>query len=106
MFHLLCFFIHSFAKQFGHDYWQGYGSFIHWWTKIYGIVNKAICGTKESATPTDQGVEEQKETVHIPTLKCYSPSDIYNGDEIALLYKSLPHRTYCKAGNKSAGSAR
>ena len=72
MFYLLCFFIHSFAKQLGHDDWQGYGSFIHWWTKIYGIVNKAICGTKESATPIDQ-LEDWKETVLIPAPKCYSP---------------------------------
>ena len=41
----------SFAKEFGHPDWEGYGSFIHWWTKRYGIVNKAICGSKESATP-------------------------------------------------------
>ena len=41
----------SFAKKLGHPDWQGYGSFIHWWTKRYGIINKAICGSKESATP-------------------------------------------------------
>ena len=69
---LLCFFIHSFAKQFRHDDWKGFGSFIHWPIKIYGNENKAICGTKESATPTDQ-LEEWKEIVLIPTLKCYSP---------------------------------
>ena len=41
----------SFAKEFGHPDWQGYGSFITRWTKRYGIVNKAICGSKESAAP-------------------------------------------------------
>ena len=41
----------SFAKEFGHPDWQGYGSFIHQWTKRYSIVNKAICGSKESTTP-------------------------------------------------------
>ena len=48
-FDLLLYLTHfSFAKQFGHDDWQGYGSFIHRWTKQYSIVNKAICSTKES----------------------------------------------------------
>ena len=36
----------------------------------------------------------------------YSPNDIYNGDETALFYKCLPHRTYCFNGDKPAGSAK
>ena len=105
MFNLLflCYFFHSFTKQLGHDDWQGYGSFIHQWTKRYGIVNKAICGTKELATQADE-LEEWKETVLLPTLKGDSPSDIYSGDETALFYKSLPHRTYCHADDKPSGS--
>ena len=95
----------SFAKEFGHPDWQGYGSFIHRWTKRYGIVNKAICGSKESAAPNDE-LETWKETVLLPTLARYSPNDIYNGDETALFYKSLPHRTYCFGGDKPAGSAK
>ena len=79
----------SFAKQFGHPDWQGYGSFIHRWTKRYGIVNKAICGSKESAAPNDE-LETWKETVLLPTLASYAPQDIYNGNETALFYKSLP----------------
>ena len=55
----------SFAKEFGHPDWQGYGSFIHRWTKRYGIVNKAICGSKESAAPNDE-LETWKETVLPP----------------------------------------
>ena len=50
----VCYLFYSFAKQFGHDDWQGYSSFIHWWTKRYGIVNKAFCGMKESATQADE----------------------------------------------------
>ena len=68
-----------------------------------GIVNKAICGSKESADPQDQ-LETWKETVLLPTIARYSP--IYNGDETALFYKSLPHRTYCFDGDKPAGSAK
>ena len=68
-------------------------------------MNKAVCGTKESATAKDQ-LEEFKETVLYPTLKGYTPQYIYNGDETALFYKCLPHRTYCKAGEKPAGSAK
>ena len=68
-------------------------------------MNKAICGTKESATSTDQ-LEEWKETILIPTLLDYSPRDIYNGNKTALFYKCLPHRTYYLAGDKSAGSAK
>ena len=101
----LCYLFHSFAKQFGHNDWQGYGLFIHQWTKRYSIVNKAICGMKELATQADE-LEEWKETVLIPTLKGYSLSDIYNSDETALFYKSLPHRTYCHAGDKPSGSAK
>ena len=98
-------FYFSFAKEFGRPDWDGYGSFIHQWTKKYGIVNKAICGSKESAAPHDE-LETWKETVLVPTLSRYSPNDIYNGDETALFYKSLPHRTYCFDGDKPAGSAK
>ena len=45
-------------------------------------------------------------TLLIPTLEGYSPSDIYNGDETALFYKSLPHRTYCHVDDKPAGSTK
>ena len=68
-------------------------------------MNKAICGSKESAAPHDV-LETWKETVLVPTLSRYSPNDIYNGDETALFYKSLPHRTYCFDGDKPAGSAK
>ena len=68
-------------------------------------MNKAVCSTKESATGKDQ-LEEWKETVLYPTLESYVPQDIYNSDETALFYKCLPHRTYCKAGEKPAGSAK
>ena len=68
-------------------------------------MNKAICGSKESAAPHDE-LETWKETVLLPTIARYSPNDIYNGDETALFYKSLPHRTYCFDGDKPAGSAK
>ena len=68
-------------------------------------MNKAVCGTKESATGKDQ-LEEWKETVLYHTLESYAPQDIYNGDETALFYKCLPQRTYCKAGEKPAGSTK
>ena len=55
--------------------------------------------------PNDE-LETWKETVLLPTLARYSPNDIYNGDETALFYKSLPHRTYCFDGDKPAGSAK
>ena len=81
MFDLLLCSFSSFAKQFGHDNWQGNGSYIHRWTRRYGIVNKAVCSTKESAPGKDQ-LEEWKETVLYPTLEAYTPQDIYNGDNI------------------------
>ena len=68
-------------------------------------MNKAICGSKESAAPHDE-LETWKETVLVPTLARYSPNDIYNGDETALFQKSLPHRTYCFDGDKPASSAK
>ena len=64
-------------------------------------MNKAICGSKESAAPHDE-LETWKETVLVPTLARYSP----NGDETALFYKLLPHRTYRFDGDKPAGSAK
>ena len=51
-------------------------------------------------------MKEWTHTVLIPTLEGYSPSDIYNGDETALFYKSLPHRTYCCVDDKPAGSTK
>ena len=50
---------YSFAKQFGHPKWQGYGSYIHWWSKRYGIINKAVCCTKKSA-PAQEELENCK----------------------------------------------
>ena len=64
-----------------------------------------MCGTKELATSKDQ-LDEWKETVLIPTLETYSPSDIYNGNETALFYKCLPHRTYCNTGQEPADSVK
>ena len=96
--HYNLFIYFSFAKEFGRPDWEGYGSFIHRWTKRYGIVNKAICGSKESAAPQNQ-LETWKETVLLPTLARYSPNNIYNGDEATLFYKSLN-------GDKPAGSAK
>ena len=105
MYNIILILIFQFGKEFGHPDWQGYGSFIHLWTKRYGIVNKAICGSKESAAPNDK-LETWKETVLLPTLARYSPNYIYNGDETALFYKLLPHRTYCFDGDKPVGSAK
>ena len=68
-------------------------------------MNKATCGSKESAVPHDE-LETWKETVLLPTLARYSSNDIYNGNETALFYKSLPHRTYCFDGDNPAGSAK
>ena len=48
-------------------------------------MNKAICGSQESATPHDE-LETWKETVLVPNLARYLPNDIYNGDETALFY--------------------
>ena len=56
--------------------------------------------------PTHDELETWKETVLLPTLARYSPNDIYKGDETALFYKALPHRTYCFDGDKPAGSAK
>ena len=39
-------------------------------------------------------------------MEGYATKDIYNGDETALFYKCLPHRTYCFEGDKLAGSAK
>ena len=68
-------------------------------------MNRAISGSKESAAPLEE-LENWKESVLLPTLSRYSPNDIYNGDETALFYKCLPHRTYCFNRDKPAGSAK
>ena len=60
---------------------------------------------KELATNADE-LEEWTHTVLIPTLEGYSLSDIYNSDKTALLYKSLPHRSYCHVDDKPAGSTK
>ena len=60
----------------------------------------------KSQLPPHDELETWMETVLVPTLARYSPNDIYNGDETALFYKSLSHRTYCFDGDKPAGSAK
>ena len=66
-------------------------------------MNKAICGSSESAAPND-ALETWKEMVLLPILDRYSPNNIYNGDETGLFYKLFSHRTYCFDGDKPAGS--
>ena len=61
-------------------------------------MNKAICGSKESAVPHDE-LETWKETVLVPTLSRYSPNNIYNGDETAL--SQVIHKIM---NNSSSGS--
>ena len=51
-------------------------------------------------------MEDWKRTVLKHALECYKPCDIYNGDETALFYKCLPHRTYCFTTDKPAGSTK
>ena len=46
------------------------------------------------------------EITHIPALERYAPCVVYNEDEMALFYKSLPHHTYCKRSEKPAGSSK
>ena len=59
-----------------------------------------------SQPPPKNELETWKEMVLLPTLARYSPNNICNGDETALFYKSLPHRTYCFDGDKPASSAK
>ena len=59
-----------------------------------------------SQLPPHDELETWKETVLVPTLSRYSPNNIYNGDETALFYNLLPHRTYCFDGDRPAGSAK
>ena len=67
---------------------------------IYYLVDKEVRHCQQGK------LETWKETVLLPTLARYSPNDTYKGDETALFYKSLPHRTYCFDGDKPAGSAK
>ena len=68
-------------------------------------MNKVVCGTKESAASPDT-LEEWKKTRLKEALECYRATDIYNGDETAIFYKCLPHRTYCFTTDKRAGSTK
>ena len=69
------------------------------------IVNLRQSVVARSQPPLMHELETWKETV-LPTLARYLPNDIYNGDETALFYRSLPHRTYCFDSDKPAGSAK
>ena len=60
----------------------------------------------KNLAPGKDALDNWVETVLMPTLAAYSPNDIYNGDETALFYKCLPHRTYCFGADKPAGSAK
>ena len=68
-------------------------------------MNKAICGSKESATPHDE-LQMWKETVLVPTLARYSPNDIYNGDETRSCEAMTCKTGHCFDGDKPTGSAK
>lgn len=88
------YFYFSFAKLFGNHDWECYPAWITRFAKKYGIRNKAVSGEKGSAA--DVCTMEVFRTEELtPHLASYAPRDIYNGDETALMYKTLPHRTYC-----------
>ena len=54
------------------------------------LLTKQFAVQKESATNADE-FEEWTHNVLILTQEGYTPSDIYNGDETTLFYKSLPY---------------
>ena len=97
-------FIFSFAEKFGHADWKCYPSYITRWCKRFGVVNKAQSGSKHEA-PIEE-INNWVETQLVPALARYSPRDIYNGDETALFYKTIPHRTYCQSNEQLFGSGK
>ena len=51
-------------------------------------------------------MDEFVENELLPALQRYSPNNVYNGDETALYYKALPHRTYCQKESNPSGSSK
>ena len=68
-------------------------------------MNKAICGSKESATPMMNWKPGRKLFLS-PLLPGTHQTTFTMGMKLPLFYKSLPHRTYCFDGDKPAGSAK
>ena len=93
--------IFSFAQKFGQSDWKCYPSYITRWCKRFGVVNKAQSGSKHEA-PIEE-INNWVETQLVPALGRYAPRDIYNGDETALNYKTIPHRTYCQSNEQLFG---
>ena len=51
-------------------------------------------------------IDDWLENVLKPQMANYAPRDIYNADETALFYKTVPHRTYAHADEKMFGGGK
>ena len=103
-YYCIFFSFHSFAKQFGHDDWQGYGSFIYRWTKWYGIVNKQFAVQKSR-----QQMQMNWRSGHILYLFLHlkaTPQVIFTMVTRQLYSTNLFLRTYCYVYDKPAGSTK
>ena len=80
----------SFAKQFEVEGAVSH-SWIQRWKIRHNISSKVICG--ESASVSDDVVNDWKQATLPVILRQYSPSDIFNLDETGLFWKVTPQRT-------------
>ena len=88
------------AMELNLDDFQASQGWLQSWLKREGLSWSLLCG--ESASVSQEVVDDFSN--RIPEItEGYKPEDIFNMDESALFYRSLPNRSFAPKGSKSHG---
>ena len=94
----------SFAKEFGYPDWQGYGLFIHRWTRGTALSTRQYVVVRSQPPPMMNWRPGRKWFFFPPWPGTHQTT--FTMVMKLPFYKSLPHRTYCFDGDKPAGFAK
>ena len=83
------------------DKWVCSNGWISRWKVRHNIKYKTVCG--ENASVDMETCANWKQSVLMPTLKCYRTDDVYNADETGLYWRVLPNKMHAIAGEICTG---
>ena len=94
----------EFAKKLGNHSFQGSAGWLACFKKRHNITSRSVSG--ESASVSQDVVDEWLSETLQQLLQGYSPQDIFNADETGLFWRLLPDKTFsfkgdCHGGKKS-----
>ncbi|GBN46298.1 Tigger transposable element-derived protein 6 [Araneus ventricosus] len=95
----------QFAKALGYEF-RGNNGWLEKFKRIHGIMAKVISGESKGIDDSMKGIENWITETLSKTLKVYKPENIFNADETALFFHSLPQKTLTFKKEKCFGGKR